>query len=156
MWDLAYKESWAQKKIDAFALWCWGRFLILHWTVRRSSQFILKEISPEYSLEVLMLKLQLQYIGHLMERTNSFEKTLMLGRIEGRRRRGWQRMRWLDGITDSMVWVWVNSGSLIYRDACQATVHWVAELDMTERLNWTELIQNHSVLWTQNETTVIF
>ena len=100
-------ESWTIKKaerqrIDAFELWCWRRHLRVPWTTRRSNQFILKEISPEYSLEGLMLKLKLQYFGHIMGRTDSLEKTLMLGMIEGRRRRGWQRMRWLDGITDSM------------------------------------------------------
>ena len=100
-------ESWTIKKaehrrIDAFELWCWRRCLKVPWTARRSNQSILKEISPEYSLEELMLKLKLQHFGHLMQRTDSFEKTLMLGKIEGRRRRGRQRMRWLDGITDSM------------------------------------------------------
>ena len=100
-------ESWAVKKaerqrIDAFELWCWRRLLRVPWTARRSNQFILKEISPKYSLKGLMLKLKLQYFGHLMQRINSFEKTLMLGKIEGGRRRGGQRMRWLDGITDSM------------------------------------------------------
>ena len=100
-------ESWTVKKaeyrrIDAFELWCWRRPLRLSWTARRSNQSILKEISPENSLEELILKLKLQYFGHLMSRTDSLEKTLMLGKIEGRRRRGWQRMRWLDGITDSM------------------------------------------------------
>ena len=100
-------ESWTIKKaerrrIDAFELWCWRRLLKVPWTARRSNQSILKEISPEYSLEGLMLKLKLRYFGHLMRRTDSFEKTLMLGKIEGRRRRGRQRMRWLDGITDSM------------------------------------------------------
>ena len=99
-------ESWTIKKaerrrIDAFELWCWRRLLRVPWTVRRSNQSLLKEISPEYSLEGLMLKLKLQYFGHLMRRIDSLEKTLMLGKIEGRRRRGWQRMRWLDGITDS-------------------------------------------------------
>ena len=89
-------------RIDAFELWCWGRLLRVPWTSRRSNQSILKEISPEYSLEGLMLKLKLQYFGHLMQRADSFEKTLMLGKIEGGRRRGWQRMRWLDGITDLM------------------------------------------------------
>ena len=89
------------QRIDAFELWCWRRLLRVPWTARRSNQHILKEISPEYSLEGLMLKLKLQYFGHLMRRTDSFEKTLMLGKIEGRRRRGRQRMRWLDGITDS-------------------------------------------------------
>ena len=100
-------ESWTVKKaehwrIDAFELWCWRRLLRVPWTARRSNQCILKEISPEYSLERLMLKLKLQYFGHLMQRTDSFEKTLMLGKIEGERRRGRQRMRWLDGITYSM------------------------------------------------------
>ena len=109
-------ESWTIKKaehwrIDAFELWCWRRLLRVPWTARRSNQSIPKEISPEYSLEGLILKLKLQYFGHLMQRTDSFEKTLMLGKIEGGRRRGRQRMRWFDGITDSMVWVWASSGS---------------------------------------------
>ena len=100
-------ESWTIKKaeywrIDAFELWCWRRLLRVPWTARRSNQSIIKEISPEYSLEGLMLKLKLQYCGHLMQRADSLEKTLMLGKIEGRRIRGWQRMRWLDGITNSM------------------------------------------------------
>ena len=100
-------ESWTIKKaerqrIDAFELWCWRRLLRVPWTASKSNQFILKEISPEYSLEGLMLKLKLQYFGHLMQRTDSVEKTLMLGKIEGEKRRGWQTMRWLDGITDSM------------------------------------------------------
>ena len=100
-------ESWTIKKaehwrIDAFELWCWRRLLRVPWTARRSNQSILKEISPERSLEGLMLKPKLQYFGHLMQRTDSLEKTLMLGKIEGRRRRGWQRVRWLDGIADAM------------------------------------------------------
>ena len=100
-------ESWTVKKaerrrIDTFELWCWGRFLTVPWTARRSNQSILKEISPEYSLEGLMLKLKPQYFGHLMQRTDSLENTLMLGKIEGGKRRGRQRMRWLDGITDLM------------------------------------------------------
>ena len=108
-------ESWTIKKaehqrIDAFELWCWRRFLRVPWTARRSHQLILKEISPEYSLKGLMLKLKLQYFGHLMRRVDSLEKTLMLGKIEGGRRRGRQRMRWLDGIIDSMTRVWVDSG----------------------------------------------
>ena len=90
------------RRIDAFELWCWRRLLRVPWTARRSNQSILKEISPEYSLEGLMLKLKLQYLGHMIQRTDSLEKTLMLGGIGGRRRRGRQRMRWLDGITDSM------------------------------------------------------
>ena len=100
-------KSWTIKKakhwrINAFELWCWRRLLRVSWTARRSNQSIPKEINPEYTLEGLMLKLKLQYFGHVMQRTDSLEKTLMLGKIEGRRRRGWQRMRWLDGITDSM------------------------------------------------------
>ena len=91
-----------RRRIDAFELWCWRRLLRVPWTARRFNQFIVKEISPEYTLEGLMLKLKLQHFGHLMRRTNSFERTLMLGKIEGGRRRGRQRMRWLDGITDSM------------------------------------------------------
>ena len=90
------------QRIEAFELWCWRRFLRIPWTARRSSQSILKEINPECSLEGLMLKLKLQYFGHLMQRADSFEKTLMLGKIKVKRRRGWQRMRWLDGIIDSM------------------------------------------------------
>ena len=111
------RENWTIKKaehqrIDAFELWCWRRLLRVPWTARRPNQSILKEISPEYSLEGLMLKLKLQYFGHLTWRTDSLEKTLMLGKIKGRRRRGQQRMRWLDGITNSKdIYVWVNSGS---------------------------------------------
>ena len=101
IWELEYKESWEPKNW-CFELWCWGRLLRVPWTARRSNQSILKEISPEYALEGLRLKLKLQYFGHLMRSTDSLERTLMLGKIEGRRRRGWQRMRWLDGITDSM------------------------------------------------------
>ena len=98
-WTIKKAERW---RIDAFELWCWSRLLRVPWTARRSNQSILKEISPEYSLEGQMLKLKLQYFGHLMQRTDSLEKTLMLGKMEGRRRRGWQRMRWLDGIIDLM------------------------------------------------------
>ena len=109
-------ESWTIKKvecwrIDAFELWCWRRLLRVPWMAKRFNQSILKEISPEYSLEALMLKLKLQYFGHLMWRTDSLKKTLLLGKIEGGRRRGWQRMGWLDGITTWWTWVWVNSGS---------------------------------------------
>ena len=97
-------------RIDAFELWCWRRLLRVPWTARRSNQSILKEVSPDYSLERLMLKLKLQYFGHLMQGADSFENTLMLGKIEGKRKRGWQRMRWLDGITDSVDIIWASSG----------------------------------------------
>ena len=101
VWELYYKEIWPQR-IDAFELWCWRRLLSVPWTARRSNQSILKEISPKYSLEGQMLKLKLQYFGHLMRRTDALEKSLMLGKIEGRRRRGQKRIRWLDGFTNSM------------------------------------------------------
>ena len=133
-------ESWTIKKadrrrIDAFELWCWRRLLRVPWTARRSNQSILKEIRPEYSLEGLMLRLKLQYFGHLMQRTDSFEKTLMLGKTEGRRRRGRQRTEWLDGITDStdmslsklQNWQWTG------RPCCSPWGH--KELDTTEGLN---------------------
>ena len=139
-------ESWTIKKaehqrIDAFELWCWRRLLRVPWSVRRSNQFILKEISPGCSLEVLNLKLKLQYFGHLMWRADSFEKTLMLGRIEGRRRRGRQRVRWLDGITDSMDMGLGGLGELVMdRDAWPAAVHGVQRVGHDQRLNWTELV----------------
>ena len=153
MWELDCKESWAPKN---WCFWtvCWRRLLKVPWTARRSNQSILKEISPEYSLEGLMLKLKLQYFGHLMRRIDSLEKTLMLGKIGGRRRRGQQRMRWLDGITDSMdmsklmsllmiheftqmSWRWTGRPSMLQSTVSQRVRHnWATELNWKIYINF--------------------
>ena len=133
-WTINKAERW---RIDAFELWCWRRLLKVPWTARSSNQSILKEISPEYSLEGLMLKLKLQYFGHLMRKTDSLGKNLMLGEIEHRRRRGRQRIRWLDASLTQWIWVWASSGSWWYKEkpdmlqsmGSQSRYDWAAELN---------------------------
>ena len=135
-------------RIDAFELWCWRRLLRVPCTARRSNQSILKEISPEYSLEGLMLKLKLQYFGHLMRKVDSLEKTLMLGKVEGRRRRGWPKMRWLDGILTQWTWVWANSGRE-WRTGKPGMLQFMGLATEQHRKNWSTFLW----LWKTKHTS---
>ena len=151
MWELDYKKA-ERCRTDAFELWCWRRLLRVPWTARRSNQSILKEISPEYSLEGLMLKLKLQYFGHMTQRMDSSEKTLMLGKIEGRRKRGWQTTRWLYGITNSMDMSLSKLQELVIdRDVWHATVHGVTK-NRIWLSDWTEL---NLTTWLQRNLGIV-
>ena len=156
-WTIKKAEHW---RIDVFEVWCWRRLLRVPWTARRSNQSILKEISPECSLEGLMLKLKLQYFGHLMQRTDSLEKTLMPGKIEGKRRRERQRMRWLDGITHSTdLSLGKRQELVIDREAWHAAVHGVTKSrhDLVTELNWTDIYtkQNHFAIHLKHHESTI-